>query len=104
MGEAEKLLEKIAGSQQKSLEVAQIFEDKIRYSTSLKVKTIPGKKALEEDSAIMRVSKIQLRQLIPVIIEYHTCFRNEKNEVIFRDDIYGMDNSILAYLRKYKAN
>lgn len=88
----------------KRVEQREVFEDKIRYSTGLKVKTISGKKALEEDSAIMRISKIQLRQLIPIIIEYHTCFRNEKNEVIFRDDIYGIDKSILAYLRKYKAN
>ena len=42
--------------------------------------------------------------LVPVIIEYYTCFLNEKNEVMFRDDIYGMDKAVLVHLRKQDVN
>ena len=87
----------------KRVEQREILEDKIRYSTGLNVKTKSGKKALE-DSVVMKTDKIHMYPLVPVIIEYYTCFLNEKNEVMFRDDIYGMDKAVLVHLRKQDVN
>ena len=70
----------------------ELILDKIRHSIDLKVISKTGKDQLKANPNSMNVKKVELNPFIPIVMDYQTCFINLKGKIMFREDIYKLDD------------
>lgn len=69
-----------------------LLKDKIRHSIDLNVISKSGKEMLKNNPKQMKIKRVVLNPIIPIVMDYQTCFINTKGKILFRDDIYHLDS------------
>lgn len=75
------------------------YQDKIRYTIHQKVITKKAAEIIEKNPEAMKLGTIHLTQKIPLLMDYFTFSIDTNGEIIFRDDIYEMDNYVKQQLK-----
>ena len=89
----------IAENQQKQLADRSIQADKIRHAIHLPVISEEGKRLLAADSLRLKSNRLWISPSVPLLVEYLTCFTNEKGKPVYRPDVYRMDEPLDSLLR-----
>lgn len=76
-----------------------ILSDQVRHAIRLPVLTEDGKSLLAKDSLDLKNHKLWLSAPVTVLVDYFTCFVDDKQEVVFRPDIYEMDSLVRVVLQ-----
>ncbi len=76
-----------------------LYQDRIRYSIHEKVLTSEAKEIIQKNPSSFKIGSIPLSEKIPLLIDYFTFSINSKGEIIFKDDLYEMDNYVVSQLK-----
>ncbi|GHV43069.1 murein L,D-transpeptidase [Bacteroidia bacterium] len=82
-----------------STEKMNLLKDKILFSTDRQPQSDAGKALAKKDSNALKINNVSVNPKIPVVLEYYTCFVDENKNVVFCNDIYGIDDELYAKLR-----
>jgi len=82
-----------------------VYQDRIRYTIERNPITKEGKDLLKKEALTKLPDIINLKERIPVSIDYHTAYMLPNDSVLyFADDVYGYDEIIVKRLEELMGN
>lgn len=81
----------------KQVKKRKLYEDKIRYAIRMKPLLQENLKIITESNE-KKLRRIKLDPKVTVIIDYRTCFVNNKGTIIFTKDYYNLDDVLIKKL------
>ena len=78
-----------------------LMVDNIRHSIHMMPLSTYISETATNSPTIVKLNKVGLYPNIPIWIHYFTCFTTESAKVVFRDDIYELDQYFIKSLIKY---
>lgn len=84
----------------KAVKERLLFEDRMRYSIGHKPRFIENAKKIKQMGASAKVRYVSLNPRVTVVIDYRTCYADKNNKLFFANDIYKMDDALIAAIKK----
>lgn len=94
-------LNDVDSTKQKLVNQNNLKKDKIRYSIGLQPLTQIGKDSIIGKD-ILKLSKVELRPGVSILLDYRTCFSGKNGDVQFCNDHYKMDSLLIAKIKSAK--